>query len=106
VQAYLWTLLSGRVEWITDDTLLGQLDTSSDELIVDFRVDEGARASCADLRCVREYGYMSQVHGKVNCARGEEKRTIIHGTRVVPFDLLSASSQMINGDFPPTLERR
>ena len=73
MKAYLWTLFGGRVEWITDDTILGHFNTSSDELVVDLRMNERARTSCADLSGVRKYGYMSQVHGKVNCAMKETR---------------------------------
>ena len=73
MQAYLWTLLGSCVKRIAHNTLLGQLDTSSDELVVDFRVDERARAGDTVLCSVVEDGSMGEADGMVDYSRWKKK---------------------------------
>ena len=73
IQAYLWTLLGSRVERIAHNTLLGQLDTASDELVVDLRMDERARAGDTVLGSVGEDGSMGETDSIVNYSRRENR---------------------------------
>ncbi len=60
-------MLSIRIEWIADDSFLGECDTFRYEFIVDFRMHKCTRCSNTILCCVMKDSFVSDIDGKINC---------------------------------------